>query len=230
MNVQYADIIIFAIVAVYLGIKLYATLGKRDKDGNNFLGKFSARATADAEKLTAKPVILVEKLEQKIQQPQPQPAPAPEIIFINPEVEASIKEISAKDAAFSVVNFLNNAKAAFEGVIEGYSKKDKDAIQKLLSNDLFVKFSKAIEDMKAKGLEQATSVVSISKAEIVEANLNGNIAKIKIEFISEQISFLKDAEGNIAQGNTSQIDEVEDTWVFERDLTAKTQNWEVVAI
>jgi predicted lipid-binding transport protein (Tim44 family) len=234
MGIQYADIIFFAIVAAYLGLKLFSTLGKRDKDDNgSLLNNISARAAAEAERLSAKKPTLVEKSDLKdkeLKDKAIQPKAEPEIIFINETVEANIKEISAKDAAFSVVNFLNGAKIAFEMAVESFAKKDKATLQTLLSEQLFVSFSNSIDEFSAKGLQKFTDIVSISKAEIVEASLNGTIARIRVDFVSEQISVTKDESGNIIEGSQTQIDEVDDSWVFERNITSKAPNWEIVAV
>lgn len=225
MGIQYADIIFFAIVAVYLGLKLYTTLGKRDRD-DDVVSRFNGAAPAEAERLTKKPAIeKVESLEKKEVL-----VIAPKIEFINKSVEDAIDAISARDLNFSVGNFLYGSKLAFEMVVEGYAKKDKATLKNLLSNSVFINFSNAIDDMAIKGHEQTTNIVSIAKETITEASLTGNIARIKVSFVSEQISVTKDESGNVIDGNPTNIFEVEDEWEFEKDLTDSSPNWEVVAV
>lgn len=225
MGIQYADIIFFAIVAVYLGLKLYSTLGKRDKD-DDIISRLTGTAPAEAESMTKKPTIeKVDVLDKR----EPEPVEE-EVKFINTDVESTIKQISARDAGFSVSRFLSGAKMAFEMVVEGYAKKDKETLKQLLSNSIYINFANAIDGMESRGESQETNIISISREEITAASLTGNIARIKVAFVSEQISITKDASGNIIDGDSTAILEIDDEWEFQKDITNPAPNWEIVAV
>jgi predicted lipid-binding transport protein (Tim44 family) len=51
-----------------------------------------------------------------------------------------------------------------------------------------------------------------------------------VQFVSEQFNCVKDANGGVISGSATELDNVTDTWVFERDLTSKKPNWVVVGI
>ena len=46
---------------------------------------------------------------------------------------------------------------------------------------------------------------------------------------SQQITLLKDQKGNIVEGDSSQIDHIEDFWSFSKELNA-AEDWKLVKV
>jgi predicted lipid-binding transport protein (Tim44 family) len=44
-----------------------------------------------------------------------------------------------------------------------------------------------------------------------------------------EINILKNAQGETVEGNNSQIDNIEDTWVFSKELNGR-QNWALIQV
>ena len=69
---------------------------------------------------------------------------------------------------------------------------------------------------------------AIQSSTIEQAELAGSIAKLTVRFVSDQISYTKDANGNPVAG-TDAVTELVDLWSFERDLTSRDPVWRLVA-
>ena len=98
----------------------------------------------------------------------------------------------------------------------------------LLAPDVYESFKEAIDMQVQQNVQHQTTLVSIEKSDIKSAQLQGKRARIAVKFDSEQIHIVRDANGAITQGNPSDVDLIDDEWVFERDLTSSSPNWLIV--
>ena len=67
--------------------------------------------------------------------------------------------------------------------------------------------------------------MSIKSAQIDEVLVEGNIATVTVEFISDQIKVVRDSEENVIDGNPDTIETLTDLWTFNRDVTSPNPNW-----
>jgi len=72
------------------------------------------------------------------------------------------------------------------------------------------------------------TLVGIRSAKIVEASMDGHHSIVTVKFVSEQISALRDAEGNIIDGNPNEVIDVTDFWTFSRDTRSSDPNWTLI--
>ncbi|MBP3346959.1 MAG: Tim44 domain-containing protein [Alphaproteobacteria bacterium] len=131
---------------------------------------------------------------------------------------------------FDEDKFLYGAKKAFEMIVASFSKGDIETLEMLVSKKLLKKFQDIIEQRKAEGIVSEADFIGFDKAEIVKAKVSAdNIAKITVEFISQQVNLLKNAEGEVIEGDENFIQNISDTWTFERALTSTNPNWLLVS-
>ena len=57
----------------------------------------------------------------------------------------------------------------------------------------------------------------------------GDTAQVTIAFVSQLISVVRDAEGNVVDGSADSVSEVNDVWTFSRQLGSRDPNWLLVA-
>ena len=137
--------------------------------------------------------------------------------------------IRAADPRFHLGHFITGAKAAFEMILEAYNKGDKNTLKALLSKELYGGFEKELEKRaKAKKKEEST-LVSIQDAALKAASLTKKTARLTLEFTSEQITVFRNDEGEIVDGDPSQVDMVTDRWTFERNVNSSDPNWTITA-
>lgn len=132
------------------------------------------------------------------------------------------------DREFSPDEFLQGARAAYEMVINAFSKRDRETLKMLLSKDIYANFEQSLKEAEEEKRYHDTILVALSNATIKEAKLVGAQATITVDFSSEQIHLVRDAAGTIIEGNPSQHNLVADEWVFTRDLKSTNPNWTIV--
>ena len=55
------------------------------------------------------------------------------------------------------------------------------------------------------------------------------MAKITVRFVSEQVNILKNKDGEVIEGDENFIQNITDSWTFERALTSTNPNWLLVS-
>jgi len=114
-------------------------------------------------------------------------------------------------------------------IVTAYAAGDTATLRPLLADDVYDKFSGAIA-ARAKARETLqTTLVGITSADILEADVRGRDATITVKFISEQINVTRDAEGRIVDGDASTVTPVTDIWTFSRNLRSRDPNWTLIA-
>ena len=220
--IPYADIIILALIAGFILLRLRSVLGH--KMGNDDLDAFKKSMRTQAEQ---EPII---KLGDRNLKTKEEPELEPDSYLQNVtdlSVASGLKALKGRDGEFSATQFLQGAKMAFEMVFDGFAKGDKAPLKMLLSNELYQQFDAEIEARNKTENKTETTLVSVDATDIAKAELDKNTARLTVKFSSEQITVMRDKEGKIIEGDPSDVSEVEDEWVFERDVTSKNPNWRI---
>ena len=100
----------------------------------------------------------------------------------------------------------------------------------LVNKTIYNKFKDIIEQRKNEGITAELDFIGFDKAEIIDAKINkNNIAKITVEFVSQQVNLLKDKEEKIIEGDDQYIQTITDKWTFEKAITSTNPNWVLVS-
>lgn len=224
---QFLDIILFAAVAAFFVFRLRGVLGKRmghDKPPSDPFRKRSAES--DEEKVISLPDR--NKAESDEEAPEPSGA-AEEPEVAGTPLEAGLMQIKLADKNFDEEPFLAGARAAFEMIIATFANGDAKALRPLLSNDVYGDFSGAIAERSAAGQTLETTLVGVSEAEIIEAELQARTAFVTIKFVSEQINVVRDKKGEVVEGDPTGVTKITDIWTFARNTRSRDPNWTLVA-
>ena len=141
---------------------------------------------------------------------------------VQPDDEPNeLEKVLRKIPHFSQESFLNGAKKAFEIIITSFANGDISTLKTLIGKNLLKKFE---------GICAETDFVGFNSAEIVNAKIDAkNNAQISVRFVSEQANVLKDAKGEIIEGDENFIQSITDIWTFERNINSNTPNWLLVS-
>lgn len=214
---QFADIIFLAVIAVFILLRLRHTLGKDvGFDPRENLHKAATEAQAD-------PHVVSETIEDV--------APKEDEAFTAlPEgsLAEDIRAIKAADASFNMDQFLHGARTAFEWVFEAFHKGDKATLKSLLSPEIYTAFEAEIIARDAANETSDATLVAVHEAKITEAKVVGKQAQITVSFDTEQVHLLRNANGDVIEGDASLFEHVKDEWVFARDVNSKSPNWIVL--
>ncbi|MDX1974654.1 MAG: Tim44/TimA family putative adaptor protein [Rickettsiales bacterium] len=222
-GIPYADIVILALIAGFILLRLRSVLGQNSGDEGGMFKKNSAPTTEQklAEALLPAP----DKINKTKAKEEYDPLAER---ITDAEIAKTILALKEKDAQFTVTGFMSGAKMAYEMVFDAFAKGDKQTLMMLLSSDTLKHFTDAIDALQAQANRTETTLLSVVANTISSASLQKNMARITVDFTSEQITVVRDSEGNVIEGNVSSSERVDDSWTFERDVTSKNPNWKII--
>jgi predicted lipid-binding transport protein (Tim44 family) len=228
---QFIDIIFFAMIAVFLILRLRGVLGKRD--GNEESGILDLfKQNVDIDKPDNNKESDVVKLSDGGEKDDTQISGFEELVVDNENEDplvAGIAQVQKHDTDFNDEDFMVGARVAFETILNAYASASLDELQLLLSNEVYSNFAKAIQDREQAGHFMEDTLIGIMKSEIVEAYMEDLNAHITIKFVSEQVNAIRDENGDVVQGNANEVLTVSDFWTFTRDTKNLDPNWILAA-
>jgi predicted lipid-binding transport protein (Tim44 family) len=194
-NFNYIDIILIAMVAGIILLRLRSILGKGAEDSilrekRTFVSDVSFEANQDS----------IEK--QQINNKQ---------------------EFDEKD-------FLKGASSAYEIIVNAFAKADKETLKGLVAAEVYNNFCHVIDERNKNKQINDFTFIGVKKATIENKVIDGNLYTITTRFLSEIISSVKDENNNIVEGNPELIQQVNDVWIFKKDITAEDPTWHLTEI
>ena len=157
-DLQFFDIIVFAVIAIFIIYRLRSVLGKRTGYQKNLTtNQYSEEKKAQIKKNTPQ----LKDNEQKL---------------------LKIYEV-VED--FDHKSFLDGAKKAFEIIISAYNQGEKKTLKGLVSKDVFAAFEKAIDNKTNNPNSQFYSLIIEG---VEDAKVENNVVKITLRFTSEQFT------------------------------------------
>lgn len=189
MNQELLQILVLAFVAGVVLVRLYTTLGKRTG-------------------------------AERSEQPAPAqgefprgPAQAPVTpAFAGGSVGEGVAAIERADPNFEAGTFLQGARGAYDLIVGAFAKGDRDTLRGLLTPRVYDSYVAAIEAREAaNGI--GPEIVRLRTAEIAEASLTGDTARVVVKF-----------EAELAEGATG-VRDARERWTFERNVRSSDPNW-----
>lgn len=209
------DLILFAMVAAFLVLRLRSVLGRRTG--------FERPAQPEAAAGPAPRALDVEP---------PPAAQAGQARQILPDARSpagrALARIREADPSFDASGFLSGAEGAFRMIVEAFAAGDRETLRNLLSDDTYAGFEAAITEREQAGYRQRTEIRSVTEAAIETADLRGGTADVTVRFVSDQVNMTLDATGQIV-GGADAVTELTDIWTFQRDLHSDDPTWRLVA-
>ena len=201
--VQFIDIIIFAVIAVLLVLRLRSVLGQRPG------------------------------YDEQPQRDTSFDRNGADVIPIDTGRRSGIDDghgiaaLRKADRSFSEKEFLGGAAAAFEMILTSYADGDVAKLKRLLSYDMLQSFTQSIQQRQQDGERLAITLETLSETEIVDARVFDNVAAVTVKFTSTQTRILTDEDGVTIEDEDTGTRELVDIWTFERDLTLDDPNWKL---
>jgi Uncharacterized protein conserved in bacteria len=205
-------IVILALVALFIGLRLYSVLGER---------------TGHEQQPILKPADPDARVEPRPSQPSPAApvaAEAGDMAFV-PTAGPGVRAILAADPAFDVARFLDGAKAAYTLILDAFWKGDLDVIRPHVDPHVYETFAGAVEQRKKDGLVLDNRLVAIEQAVISEATADKSVATITVRFEADIAAVTRNGQGDVVAGSLSDAVQTHDLWTFRRDLSTHDPNW-----
>jgi predicted lipid-binding transport protein (Tim44 family) len=227
MSLYALEILLLALIAGFLGYRLWLVLGRRtgvEQRRPNPFAPPPADAVRDAgarDNVVTLPSRDASKDDAAGSQPPPLPQGAQ-------GVAAGLTQIRIADRSFDEKGFLEGAKGAFKMIVEAFARGETQTLRPLLSDDLYDEFSRAIRArLEAKRTMEQT-VESIEDAELVGARMEGRTAVVTVRFASRQTNVSREADGTVFDGAPDRVVEAIDIWTFARNTRSTDPNWQLV--
>lgn len=205
-------IVLLAMVAAFLALRLYSVLGKRTGHEQPL------PRTADER---VAPAPLPRPIETVVEQRDLASRP------IEPGAEAGLRAIVAAEPGFDVGRFIEGAKAAYRMTLEAFWKGDEAALAELAEPDVARAFAEAIAARHAASETLDNRLVSIERTTVVDASVSGRAARIALRFDADIAAVTRDADGHVIAGSLSDAVETHDVWTFARTLRSADPNWKL---
>ena len=218
-GIQFIEIIFFAMVAVFIILRLRSALGRRT--GN--------------EPPAAKPLVRggsrQDDEDNVVSLPDRRRGEEPATDVDVPQGLAGdgVREICAMDPNFQPDQFANGARTAYDMVLTSFASGDVDTLRALLDDDVYANFQRAITDRDNRGETLETTLVAVKSSDIVEARAVGRMAEVTIKFVAELVNVTRDKDGEFTSGDERSIQNITDFWTFARDVQSSDPNWKLIA-
>ena len=209
------EIVIIAMVAAFLGLRLYSVLGRRAEHEEHPLPpRFEPKGPR-----TEAPRSLVGETGGTAG------TTGGMVPGVTPAIERGLREIAAADRRFDLTAFLEGAKGAYRMVLEAFWKGDKETLGELCDRDVYEGFAGAIAAREAAGETLDNRLVRIEEAVIVSAAYEAPIARVTVRFAADIAAVTRNAAGQVVAGSLDDAVEARDLWTFSRNVTSSSPDW-----
>ena len=142
-----------------------------------------------------------------------------------------LAEMKRIDPSFSVTEFLSGARQAYEMILMSFERGDLSEVRPFLSDDIHNAFQSVIDERAAQNLTVNATFVGVNEVALKDASLDQNSkeAEVTVSFGGELSRVVKNAEGEIVDGDPNAIVKQRDVWTFARDMDSGDPNWRLVA-
>jgi predicted lipid-binding transport protein (Tim44 family) len=209
-------IIILALVALFIGLRLYSVLGERTGHEQPILKPADPEADARME-------------------PQPHPRTTPGMGSVEPDDLAylpmagpGVRALLAADATFDVGRFLEGSKAAYRMILEAFWSGDVEAMKPYVDAHVFETFAAAVEQRKKDGLALDNRLVAIDQTVIAAAEIERDLALVTVRFEADIAAVTRNSAGEVIAGSLSDAVQTRDRWTFRRNIASNDPNWLLV--
>ncbi|WP_299360775.1 Tim44/TimA family putative adaptor protein [uncultured Paracoccus sp.] len=143
----------------------------------------------------------------------------------------ALEQMKQAEPSFAVGPFLSGARQAYEMILTAFEKGDLSEVRPFLSPAVAEAFDGAIAERERRGLTAEVQYLGTRETTLAGAAYDPDSAEgeVTVRFVGELIVALKDAEGNVVDGDAKAARKQRDVWTFARKMGQADPNWLLVA-
>ncbi len=204
LSLPFIDIIIFAIIAIFLVYRLKSILGQNSegKEQNNKID-IGKKDFTNVVKLGNRQTDLNDEKTNK-------------------------DSIYDEGANFNEKEFLKGAQNFFGMVIDCFVKGDLKNIEMYIDKKLIKNFQSVIDERLQEEETLKINIIKMVSIKTKDVKKLKNFLRVSVLFETEQIKVLKDKKGKIIDGDQKKSILVKDLWTFEKKADSNDLNWILV--
>lgn len=147
------------------------------------------------------------------------------------ESAKALAAMKMAEPGFTVTEFLQGARGAYEMILMAFENGDVDDLRPFLSADVLETFETVIRQREEQGLTIMASFIGIRELVLESARFDRatGVGEVTVRFVGELTSVVKNAAGDVVEGDPNEIKRQRDVWTFARNMGADNPNWELVA-
>ena len=222
---QFIDIVLFAMIAAFLILRLRNVLGRhrdhgRPEDGfgvNRLPPKKDDNSVLLPDQMDPTEKAIGDDVQPVVQDKE------------ESSLDLGFTEIKQASPEFDRKEFLVGVHAAFEIIIKAFSEGDREQLETLLSAEVFSNFSASIAAREEAKERVENVLIRIVSADPLDAFVENQRTCVTVKIISEQINVTHNQEGEVVAGEPDHVSEITDIWTFARDTKSEHPNWTLVA-
>jgi predicted lipid-binding transport protein (Tim44 family) len=138
---------------------------------------------------------------------------------------AGLSVLKARDPNFDAQRFLAGARSAYEQIVTAYAAGDRGVLQGLTSSTVFRAFERGLAQREAAHRTEQVEFLQPTRADLDDAQVNGDTAAVRVRFLSELRSRTKDASGEAVDDRRTA-----EFWTFERMVASRDPNWTLAKV
>lgn len=213
MNSSIVQLLVLAGIAVFLILRLKSVLGTREgHETPREVSDTPARRPHNLEVIEGGP-------DRDITDHVPEDS----------ESAAALAEMKRAEPSFGVTDFLGGARGAYEMILMAFERGEMEGVRDFLSPDVYESFADVVALREEKGLTIESEFLGIRDLTLAKATFEGGVADISVRFVGELISVVRDATGDVVEGEPGKAKRQRDVWTFERVMGSDDPNWRLVA-
>lgn len=210
------SIVLLAMIAAFLGMRLYSVLGKRTgHEQEPVLPRRDERAAPTPVRLGDAEAAALPR----------DPAAEPTGLVYEPAAEAGLRALLAADRHFDAGRFMDGAAAAYRMILEAFWKGDRETLRDLCDDDSYDAFVAAIEAREGRGERLDNRLVGIDSAKITAVEVSRGEARVTVRYQADISAVTRDADGQMIAGSMSDAAQTNDLWTFRRTIASSDPNW-----
>ena len=208
------EIVLLAMVALFVGLRLYAVLGQRTGHEQQPVVT-RPEAAKPAEPAAARADAGAERRDQGA-------------LVYEERAASAIRSIIAADPNIDVAAFLEGAQSAYRMILEAFWRGDVEELRELVDSDVLASFEAAIDARNTAGHRLDNRLVAVERAMIEDARLSGRTAEIEVRFDADIAAVTRGADDQVIAGTLSDAVATHEIWTFRLDLSSRDPNWLLV--
>lgn len=216
-----ADLIVYAIVAAGLIFWLRSILGTTDEEDMQKPKPYTPGEKPGDNGLQVEKITL--SAQEKIEYLAKHPSGNTRVD--NKTAENALIELSKIDESFDIDHFFQGAQDAFTMIVEAFADKDRQTLKDLLEENVYKIFDQSLKEQEKAGEHVEAEIISIRKAEILQARIEEDMSFITIRFTADESRVIRNADGDIIAGDPKSTSKMRDVWTFGKEIKSDHPAW-----
>lgn len=209
-------IVILALVALFIGLRLYSVLGERTGHEQPILKPADPEADARMQPQAAAHGAA-----------RVAPVETDDLAYL-PMAGPGVRALLAADPSFDVGRFLEGSKSAYRLILEAFWKGDLAAMRPFVDDHVYETFAAAVEQRTKDGLVLDNRLIAIDQTVIAGAEVERDLALVTVRFEADIAAITRNAAGQVVAGSLSDAVQTRDRWTFRRNIASRDPNWLLV--